>query len=136
MEDIATEQRRGSLTNGIFPEDNHKIVGDVQRRQSLDNSGNIEQKGWSKDNRSERYSPSPLSSDMETNDTGSDGGLEDDEETGLTGYNKRKRRRRKRRNTKLDERVAETKVTREEEKIATQSLLRALLINAVLIGLW
>lgn len=67
----------------------------------------------------------------------SDNGLEDDEETGLTGRDRRRRRRRKRRNTRLDERVAaDVKITKEEGKLAAQSLMKSMLINALLIGLW
>ncbi|KAF2195761.1 TPT-domain-containing protein [Zopfia rhizophila CBS 207.26] len=78
------------------------------------------------------------STDLELDDMRSEDGLEDDEETGLTGRDRRRRRRRKRRNTRLDQRVVEDGVrfTLEEKKIATQSLIHSMLINALLIGLW
>ncbi|KAF2115570.1 triose-phosphate transporter family-domain-containing protein [Lophiotrema nucula] len=65
-------------------------------------------------------------------------GLEDDEETGLTGRDRRRRRKRKRRNTLLDQRVVNDglQYTKEEEKLADQSLLRSMLVNTLLIGLW
>jgi solute carrier family 35 protein C2 len=75
--------------------------------------------------------------DHELDDMRSDDGLEDDEETGLTGRDRRRRRRRKRRNTHLDQRIVEdVKYSKEEEKLADANLLHDMLINAVLIGLW
>ena len=85
---------------------------------------------------------SDSSGKTESIDLGLDGmrsgdGLEDDEETGLTGRDRRRRRRRKRRNTRLDERVAaDVRITKGEEKLAAQSLMKSMLINALLIGLW
>jgi solute carrier family 35 protein C2 len=76
------------------------------------------------------------SDDLELDDMSADG-LEDDEETGLTGGDRRRRRRRKRKNTMLDQRIVpETKLTKEEEEAANQTLIRSLVINAILIGLW
>jgi solute carrier family 35 protein C2 len=63
--------------------------------------------------------------------------LQDDEETGLTGKDKSKRTRKRRRNTLLDQRVAaEVKISPEEKKEADQNVLKVLLINGLLIGLW
>ena len=77
------------------------------------------------------------STDLELDGMRSNEGLEDDEETGLTGRDRRRRRRRKRRNTHLDQRIVEDiSFTKEEEKAANQNLIHAMLINAVLIGLW
>lgn len=76
------------------------------------------------------------STDYELDDMSGDG-LEDDEETGLTKGDRRRRRRRKRRNTLLDQRVVPTNTyTKEEKKLADQTLVKSMLINAVLIGLW
>lgn len=67
----------------------------------------------------------------------SDDGLQDDEETGLTGQDKSKRKRKKRRNTLLDQRIAaDVKITDEEKKEADQNVLKKGLINGLLIGLW
>ncbi|KAH7410180.1 triose-phosphate transporter family-domain-containing protein [Phaeosphaeria sp. MPI-PUGE-AT-0046c] len=84
------------------------------------------------------HSDSPSdSTDFELDDMSADG-LEDDEETGLTKRDRRRRRRRKRRNTLLDQRIVPTAdtYTKEEKKLADQNLIRSMLINAVLIGLW
>lgn len=76
------------------------------------------------------------STDFELDDMSNDG-LEDDEETGLTKRDRRRRRRRKRRNTLLDQRVVPGEsYTKEEKKLADQNLIKSMLINAVLIGLW
>ncbi|KAJ9649066.1 hypothetical protein H2199_000979 [Coniosporium tulheliwenetii] len=76
------------------------------------------------------------SSDLELDEMHSDDALEDDEETGLTGVDRKARSNRKRRNTRLDERIAGEGISKEEKDIATQSLIRTSLINALLIGLW
>ncbi|KAF2746911.1 TPT-domain-containing protein [Sporormia fimetaria CBS 119925] len=76
-------------------------------------------------------------SGSQSDDMRSSEGLEDDEETGLTGRDRRKRRRRKRRATLLDQRVVpESPYTKEEEELANKSMLKDLLINCVLVGLW
>lgn len=85
---------------------------------------------------------------MEMSDLRSDDeDLDDDEETGLTHTQRKKRRRRKEQNARLDEQVSGGGAsinnsiggTREEEearKIATPTLLRGMVTNALLIGLW
>jgi len=77
------------------------------------------------------------SDDVELADLSEEDGLQDDEETGLTGKDKSKRKRRKRRNTLLDQRVAgDVKITAEEKKEADQNVFKKSLINGLLIGLW
>jgi solute carrier family 35 protein C2 len=77
------------------------------------------------------------SSGRDDDDMSSSNGLEDDEETGLTGRDRRRRRRRKRRATLLDQRVVgDVHYTKEEEKLANQSMLRSILINVLLVCLW
>lgn len=66
----------------------------------------------------------------------SDDDLHDDEETGLTRRERDRRRRAKARNTLLDQRIAPEKMTAEEKDEADQNVVRTLLINAGLIGLW
>jgi solute carrier family 35 protein C2 len=76
------------------------------------------------------------STDLELDDMSADG-LDDDEETGLTKKVRRKNARRKRRNTLLDQRVVpELSYTKEEKKLADQSLMRDMLVNVTLILLW
>lgn len=75
-------------------------------------------------------------SDAKEEDSLSEEDLHDDEETGLTKKDKRRKRAKRRRNTRLDQRIARDKITDEERKEADQDVFRKLVINAVLIGLW
>ena len=76
---------------------------------------------------------------LSTEDDGSDisdEDLHDDEEAGLTGVDRRRKQHKRHRNTQLDQRVAQETVTEEERKEADRSVIKSLLINAALIGLW
>lgn len=66
----------------------------------------------------------------------SDEDLHDDEETGLTRKDRRRKRAKRRRNTRLDNRVIRDKITDEERKEADQNMAKTLATNAILIGLW
>ncbi|KAK3984128.1 triose-phosphate transporter family-domain-containing protein [Cladorrhinum sp. PSN332] len=66
----------------------------------------------------------------------SDEDLHDDEETGLTGGDRRRKRKKRRRNQLLDQRIARDRISSEEKKQADRSVLKQLLINLGLIGLW
>lgn len=77
------------------------------------------------------------SEDVELDHFSDEDDIQDDEETGLTGKDRKKRKGRKRRNTLLDQRVAgEVKLTDEERREADQNVFRNSVINGVLIGLW
>jgi len=77
------------------------------------------------------------SGNVELDDLSEEDGLQDDEETGLTGKDKRRIKKRKRRNTLLDHRIAgEVQITAEEKREADQNVLRRSLVNGLLIGLW
>lgn len=76
------------------------------------------------------------SEDLEM-DNLTDDGLQDDEETGLTGKDRGRRNSKRRRNTLLDQRIAgDVKITAEEKKEADQNVLKNSVINGILIGLW
>ena len=76
------------------------------------------------------------SEELELDDL-SDDGLQDDEETGLTGKDKARRKHKRRKNTQLDVRVAgDIKITDEEKKEADQNVFKKSLVNGILIGLW
>jgi solute carrier family 35 protein C2 len=66
----------------------------------------------------------------------SDEDLHDDEETGLTGKDRRRKRRKRNRNQLLDQRIVRDKISPEEKKEADRSVARNLMIDAALIGLW
>lgn len=69
-------------------------------------------------------------------DLPSDEDLHDDEETGLTGKDRRRKGRKRQRNAQLDQRIARDNLNEDEKKAADRTVLRRLLINATLIGLW
>ncbi len=77
-----------------------------------------------------------LRPDRRDDDDLSDEDLHDDEETGLTRKERRRKRQKRRRNARLDQRIVKDKLTAEERKVADQSVLRKLLVNCTLIGLW
>jgi hypothetical protein len=62
--------------------------------------------------------------------------LHDDEETGLTGKDRRRKRRKRRHNQLLDQRIARDDISPEEKKEADLNVVKRLLINGALIGLW
>ncbi|KAI1826421.1 triose-phosphate transporter family-domain-containing protein [Xylaria intraflava] len=66
----------------------------------------------------------------------SDEDLHDDEETGLTIKDKRRKRNKRRRNTRLDQRIVPDRLTDEERRRADENVIKKLAVNAVLIGLW
>lgn len=83
------------------------------------------------------HSDDSTSEDVELDDLSEEEGLQDDEETGLTGKDKKRRKRKRRRNTLMDHRVAaDVTITADEKKEADQTVLKNLLINGTLIGLW
>lgn len=69
-------------------------------------------------------------------DSFSDEDLHDDEETGLTGKDKRRKRAKKKRHTRLDQRIVREGLTAEDKRVADQNVFRKAVINVVLILLW
>jgi hypothetical protein len=72
-------------------------------------------------------------------DSFSDEDLHEDEETGLTVKDKRRKRLKKKRHTRLDQRIVRERdgaLTAEEKREADQHVFRRSVINVVLIGLW
>jgi solute carrier family 35, member C2 len=77
------------------------------------------------------------SEEHEMDDLASDAGSEADEETGLTAKESRKYLQKQRQSVPLDARIAgNTTITTEAKKLADQHVLKDLLMNALLIGLW
>jgi solute carrier family 35, member C2 len=62
--------------------------------------------------------------------------LHDDEEAGLTGHDRRRKQQKRKHNTLLDQRIVHEKLTPAEKRQADRSVMRRLLVNAVLILLW
>lgn len=66
----------------------------------------------------------------------SDEDLHDDEETGLTAKERTRKKKKRTRNQLLDQRIVREKVSPDEQKEADRFVMKELLINAGLIGLW
>lgn len=66
----------------------------------------------------------------------SDEDLHDDEETGLTAKERKRKQKKKRRNTLLDQRIARDNISADEKKVADQTVVKRLAINGSLICLW
>lgn len=77
-----------------------------------------------------------LSKEGPSDDSLSDEDLHDDEETGLTRKDRKRKERKRRRNTRLDQRIARDKLSDEERKEADQNVIKRLVVNGALIGLW
>ena len=83
------------------------------------------------------FSSRCTSDDVELHNFSSEDDMTDDEEIGLTAQDKRHRTRRRRKNTQLDQRVIGIgEASTPEKSKADRNVLRALLINALLIGSW
>ncbi|KAF2232815.1 TPT-domain-containing protein [Viridothelium virens] len=132
-------RRSASLLQGIGPSNNraHSLPPRSRRSPTEQLPELDEGKSHESDGEGASGSSGMSDADMEMNDIDTDEDLDDDEETGLTQKDRKRRRRRKRRNTLMDERVAGGyKLSKEEEDMATQSIVKATIINAVLVGLW
>ncbi|KAI0840682.1 triose-phosphate transporter family-domain-containing protein [Hypoxylon sp. FL0890] len=134
MDSIAPQghrRRRSTLTANLNTAQPSNSRTGRPRATSIKNPGDLEAKiseeGQSRD---------ASRSDNKDEDSLSEEDLHDDEETGLTKKDKRRKQAKRRRNTRLDQRIARDRITDEERKEADQNVFKKLAINAVLIGLW
>jgi solute carrier family 35 protein C2 len=125
-------RRRSSLMNSLDASAHAKSKS--KRSNKLPGDGNRIQEEIKRSGADDDLS---TSDDVELSAMSDDEGLQDDEETGLTGKDKQKRKRRRRRNTLLDHRIAgEGQITHDEKQEATKSVVKNSLINVCLIGMW
>lgn len=83
------------------------------------------------------FSSASTSDNLELEPFASDNGLSDDEATGLTKNDLSRRRKRRRKHQRVDESVMGTREINKQERIsADRSVLKALLVNALLIAAW
>lgn len=84
------------------------------------------------------FSPQSTIDDVELHQLNSEGedGLTDDEETGLTKKDNRHRKRRRKHTLQDDDIGGKTKLVNQEKFSADRSVLKALLINTLLIASW
>jgi solute carrier family 35 protein C2 len=104
------------------------------RRKSVEHSGHggASRDGKLVDDRRE-------SGDHQADVGSEDEGINDDEETGLTGQDKRRRENRRTDNARFDQRITGNSggfATAQEKKDADQHVVKRMLINGLLIGLW
>lgn len=91
----------------------------------------------SDDGQGSEYSSISTSDNVELSHMTSEDALTDDEETGLTKKDKEHRKRKRRRNTRLAGRIAgNTKSSKQERKIADRNVIKAMIINVILILSW
>lgn len=132
MEGSSGQRRRKNSLMMPLDSSSRTAALEIRKSSSLEGHGDSKLRTSKDGNDSEISS----SEDFELDDL-SDDGLQDDEETGLTGKNRSNRRRRKETNTLLDHRIAGPEaVTAEEKKEADVHVLKDMLINGTLIGLW
>ncbi|RYC60079.1 hypothetical protein CHU98_g6125 [Xylaria longipes] len=125
-------RRRSTLSAGLNSSVPPTTRTGRPRATSIKNTGDTEPKISEED--LAHYTSRPSAGDND--DSLSDEDLHDDEETGLTTKDKRRKQKKRRRNTRLDQRIARDNLTDEERKQADQNVIRKLATNAALIALW
>lgn len=121
-------RRRSSIMNGL-----DWSAGSVQAPPLQRHEGIIEDWKETAANRD----PLPTNEDIELGSMSDSDTITDDEETGLTKQDRRKRKRERKRNTQMDQRVVGSPaITAQERKDADQSVLKRMLANGMLISLW
>ncbi|KAJ2903181.1 TPT-domain-containing protein [Zalerion maritima] len=130
-------RRRSSLMNDVLPGhsgSNGRNRGNSIRHGSPPKSKISEEAD--EDGFVETTTPKREDSDDGLSDF-SDADLNDDEETGLTKRERSKRRKRRLRNAQLDQRIARgERISPDEKKEADTTVVRRLVVNGGLIGLW
>lgn len=110
------------------------------RRQHVNGPGTPDDKHAaysSDDGHGSDYSSISTSDDVELSQLASGDALTDDEEVGLTKKDKEHRKRKRRRNTRLDGRIAgSAKASNREHRDADRNVLKAMIINVLLIAAW
>lgn len=103
---------------------------------TLGDEPNISEENGSTGNSSGLVSPVVPKDDFD-NDSFSDGDLQNDEETGLTAREKKRRHKKRTRSTQLDQRFATSKdLSPDEQQEADRAIVKRIAINIILILLW
>ena len=134
-------RRRAQLIAGL--ENGHarsKERGKQPQPQNRNTSGTPDEEGkhmaYSSDEGSE-FSSTSTGDEFELSRLPEEDVFTDDEETGLTRKTKEYRKRRRRKATRLDERIAgSVKTSKQEQKVADWNVLKAIVINVLLIASW
>lgn len=139
MEDHGLEPAHRGLLHGNTAQDPPPEPPPVNPRRKYSRQPTSPYGENKRSSESENGSDGSMSSseELELNDLASEAGSEGDEETGLTGKESRRYIQKQRQNARLDARIAgNTSITKEAKKLADQHVLKDLLLNAILIGLW
>lgn len=147
MDDSAEGYRRRRA--GLAGDENGRARGlsgpkaNARRHRGLDLDGSHDEAGSkymvysSEDGHSSDFSSLPTSDDVELEHYPSEGGISDDEGTSLAKNDKQRRKRRRTRAATLkDGSAGSIKIAKQEQKTADKNVIRALIINALLIASW
>lgn len=128
MAGLENGSAKGKNSRGKYPRRPRHASGALDDKHRTSPSG---------DEEGSDFSSNSTSDDVELSHLASEDALTDDEETGLTRKDKEHRKRKRRRNTRLDGRIAgNTKSLKQEQKDADRNVIKAMIINVVLIVLW
>jgi len=139
MEDLGLEPpKRGLLPNTTIEDRPAKLpTVNPRRKYKGQSTGPDKENQPSSESEDGQEASMSEGEEHEMDDLASDAGSEADEETGLTAKESRKYLQKQRQSVALDTRIADnTTITKEAKKIADQHVLKDLLANAFLIGLW
>lgn len=128
---LLADEYDAAKPNGMTREKNSKHIHPKKMNDLQDRATE------SGDEHTSEISYRSTSDDVELRQMGSESGLTDDEEVGLAQKDRRHRKRKKQKNTLLHQRVmGVTASSNQNETLANRSVLKASLINALLIASW
>ena len=130
-------QMMAGLENGDAMRQNRKNRSRRKGRHASDAVDDKHTVYSSDDGHISDFSSPSTSDDVELSHMMSGDALTDDEETGLTSKDKEHRKRKRRRHTRVDGRIAGVpKSSKEEQKAADRNVVKAMIINVLLIISW
>ena len=134
---LLMKHANGSIADTLQAKSNPRRQRRKATNGSRDLSGRKHTTHSSDDGESSDFSSRTASDDVELRNMSSDLDFTEDEEAGLAKKDVGRRKRRRRRNTLLKDRViGAPSVSKQEHDSADRSVIRALLINALLIASW
>ena len=143
MEDGADTYRRRKALMMTFPNgsiaDSPEWAGNQHksgRKGKRDIGGENGHSGYTSENTSDSDLTPSTSDEVELSRIRGGEDMVEDEENGLTKHDKRKRRRRREQKMLLGERIAGSSRGKKEQSMADKSVLKASIINVLLIASW
>jgi len=127
----------GGIVDTLQDEKDPRRQRRKKRDQSDDTSTQKHTASFPDDGHSSEFSSTSARDDTDVDHLSSDPGFTDDEEVGLAKKELGERKRKKRKHIQLDERVAGSACVSKQERLsADKSVLKALIMNALLIASW